>query len=234
MSLGICAIANHLPTSKAEYLVHSECSAVVDQEKLIDEMMARNSSLTRSDIMSCCNLLAETIFDLVRDGNYVNGFTGSYYMSASGTMASENEPFRPGADGNDHDMSLHHRTYRKAAAMLRLGTRTTRVEYFSKLAPALWSACTTLDGTPNRGEPGEVVKIEGVRMSFDKADPLQGVFFVRDAATRAADYHVVSSKLVVFVIPPSLEKGAYALVVRTRPQSKGLTEGRLKNEFVVE
>lgn len=233
MSLGISAIANHLQTSEAEYLVHSECSDVVDQDELIDAMVAKGSSLTRSDIMSCCNLLTETIYDLVRDGKYVNGFTGSYYMSASGTMASEHEPFLPGGDGNDHDMSLHHRTYRKAALMLRMNTKTTRVEYSDKRTPRLWSACSTNDDAPNRGKAEDVVRIEGVRLSFDKADPRQGVFFVRDVATRAVSYHVTSSQLVAAVIPPTLEKGAYALVVRTMPNGKDLTEGRLKKDFII-
>lgn len=233
MSLGISAIANHLPTSEAEYLVHSECSDTVDVEGLVDAMMIRNSSLTRSDILSCCTLLASTIYDLVQDGKYVNTFMGSFYMSASGTLDSVTEAFQPGSESNDHDVRLHHRPPRKVQTMLRMNTKIERLEHFDKRMAAIWSACSTTDDAPDQAKPGESVQIVGERMSFDKKDPRQGVFFINGEAMRSAIYHVTKNQLIAAAIPPELEKGAYMLVVRTMPNGKDIVEGRYKKEFMI-
>ena len=233
MSLGISAIANHLQTSDAEYLVHSECSDTVSADGLIDAMLDKNSSLTRSDILACCDLFAETVFDLVQDGKYVNTSIGSFYMSASGTLESVTEAFLPGSEGNDHDVRLHHRTPRKVQAMLRMNTKTTRLEHFDKRMAAIWSACSTTDDAPDQAKPGESVQIVGERMSFDKKDPRQGVFFINGEATRSAIYHVTKNQLIAAAIPPELEKGAYMLVVRTMPNGKDIVEGRYKKEFLI-
>lgn len=233
MSLLITAIVNHLPTCEAEFLVHSECSDVIELDGLIDAMLMRNSSLTRSDIMSCGNLIAETVYELVRDGKYVNAFMGSYYLSASGTLATQTEAFLPEGEGNDHDLRLHHRPYRRIAAMLRLNTKIVRVEHFEKRMAAVWSACSTKDETQGRAFPGEIIRVEGTRLEFDRNDERQGVFFVNGAATRVAEYHVIKNRFIVATVPASLEPGPYTLAVRTMPNGKEISEGRLKDEFTI-
>ncbi|PKL25721.1 MAG: hypothetical protein CVV47_03500 [Spirochaetae bacterium HGW-Spirochaetae-3] len=117
--------------------------------------------------------------------------------------------------------------------MLKLNTKMTRLEYFDKRMAAIRSAYSTSDDVTNRGRPGEIVRLDGVRMGFDKKDERVGVFFVNGVAVRSMAYHVNNSRIVAATIPADLEKGAYTLVVRTMPNGKDIAEGRYNKEFII-
>ena len=67
--------------------------------------------------------------------------------------------------------------------------------------------------------PGTLCKMGGSRVTFDKADPAQGLFFVNTDATknpvRIATYSRTGSRYIDFLIPTDIPHGTYQLELRT-------------------
>ena len=233
MSLSIRPLKNHLPTSDAAYLVHSECSDTVEYGDLVDIMARGRTTLTKPDISGCLELFFEEIEKLVEDGKYVKTPLGAFYLCASGKLESPDQPFTPRTEGSDHDLRLHFRQARGLGQELVAKARTERAERYDRSSPSLMRAFAVREETELSGKPGGLVQVEGQRLDFDKKNPAAGLFVLNGKETRAAFYVTVKPGVVIAEVPPGLEPGPYTLALRASPNGRDLKEGRLERPFVL-
>ena len=97
---------------------------------------------------------------------------------ASGTFSAIEQPITPGAAWPDHDLKLRFRVDRAFGANLMLSSKTERLERFDKRLAAIMTVCSAKTDTANQASVGDLVRIEGARLLFDKSVESTGVNFV--------------------------------------------------------
>jgi hypothetical protein len=149
------------------------------------------------------------------------------------------------ANGNAHgldrriDASGIHVSYRVEPAMLDKLRATTRLDVVPKPAvnvPQINSVeNVNQPGTSYGGTAGDIIKLEGSRLSFDRSDKETGVFLVSANGKnvhRSTVYSRSGSAFVDFELP-ALPAGTYTLEVRTRPSQKDVRVGAAEQPFTV-
>lgn len=233
MSLSIVYRRNTLATCKAPFVIHSACADTVTMDELVDEMASAKSTMSRADFACAMEVLAATIAKLVADGKFVQMLLGSFYLSASGTLDTADQPFTPRAENSNHDLQLHFRPNRALGARLIAMAKLERSVHTDKCSPYLVTARTVRTKTQNVGNAGELLRIEGERLAFDDGNEATGLFFVNGKETRADYYVVVKPGLVIAEIPATLPSGQYTLVIRSMADSARIREGRHETIFTV-
>jgi len=233
MSLIIAPRKNHLPTSDAAYLVHSQCSDTVTYDELLDILAEGNTTLTRPDAACNMELLVEKIAKLVADGKFVQTPLGSFYLCASGTLSSADQAFTPRTEGSNHDLQMHFRPNRALGVKLVAMAKLERGVHIDRNSPFIVTAKTIRTKTENTGTPGELVRLEGERLSFDDQNEATGLFFVNGKETRSEYYVDIKPGHVIAEIPPTLTPGSYSLVIRSVADGTKIREGRHEPIFTV-
>jgi len=170
---------------------------------------------------------------LVADGKFVQTPLGSFFLSASGTLENADQTFTPRAENSNHDLQLHFRPNRALGARLIAMAKLERAVHMDKSSPYLDTVKTVRTKSVNTGNPGELLRIEGERLSFIDTDEATGLFFVNGKETRAEYYVVVKPGLVIAEIPASLPPGPYNIVIRSTADGTRIREGRYEPIFTI-
>lgn len=156
MSLSVAFRRTTLPACKAPFVIHSACADTVSMDELLDFMAAAKSTMSRADFACAMEVMADTILKLVADGKFVQALLVSFYLSASGTLDTADQPFTPRAENCNHDLQLHFRPNRTLAARLITMAKLERVVHSDKTSPYLVTARTVR--TKTRADYYVVVK----------------------------------------------------------------------------
>jgi hypothetical protein len=234
MSLSVVALKNHLATCENPYYAHTEWSATVEYEKLVDIMATGRTTLTKPDIRGCIELLVEEIVKLVADGKYVKTPLGSFYLCASGKFDSPDEAFTPGEGENAHELRLHFRPDKPLESQILLGADVERGSRFDRNAPLVFGSQSVKTDEDMKASVGDFIRVVGQRLKFDKANETEGLFFVNGSEHRSTQYAEVLPGLLIAQVPPGIAAGTYNLVVRSRQGGKDLHEGRHAQLFTIE
>jgi hypothetical protein len=234
MALKIAVVKNHLPTCPSPYIVRSESLDVVELEKLIELMASGRTTLTKTDILAAMQLYKEELQRQLAEGKTVKTPTGSFFLSASGSMETLDDSFLPGVKENNHDVRLHHRPDKSLEDAIVAQLRIVREERVDLGVPCLREVKAAGESGTDAIRAGELVTVKGLRLRFEAADQKQGLFFV-DAAgaeTRSPYYPMILPSTLMAGVPQGLAAGSYALILRAAVNGKDVREARLEGVTV--
>jgi hypothetical protein len=234
MALKIAVVKNYLPSNPRPFVVRSDCSDVIEYDRLIEIMAKGRTTLSKTDILAAMQLYKEELQRQLAEGTTVKTPTGSFYLSASGSMDSLDESFLPRDQGNNHEVRLHHRPDRALEEEIIAELRIVREERVDLGAPCLRTVQAAGDAAAEGIRAGSIVLLKGMRLRFDIKDPKQGLFFV-DAAlaeSRSPYYPMILPATLMAAVPGSLAAGPYSIVLRAAVNGKDVREARLEDVTV--
>ena len=229
MSLKVCLRKNNLPACIQPFVVRSTLGDSLDFDRFVDGMVGR-TTLTRTDIIAAMQLFSEELGRQLAEGKSVKTPVGSFYLCASGSMATPDEAFTPSDKSTNHELRIHFRPESGFEADVRDAVRVVRVDVPDQGAPRVRSAFSSDSSGPNVTRAGDIINVHGFSLKFDPANPQEGLFFIDSsgAETRSSLYGLVLPKSIVAGVPAGLVGGGYAIAVRSLSPGKLLREGRLE------
>lgn len=202
--------------------------------RLLD-YMSKDTALEQEDLRSMFALLANALIFFLPEGGTVTTPIGSFALGVRSRVNDANTNGHPRIVDQD---SLHIRFRADAAWLdrLRIAAAVETIAAPTPLAPTV-TYIEDVEQAPDAGQfaAGDIIHIEGGRLSFDKTDTELGVFLVPTsgkAATRATVYSRIGSANVDCKIP-LVTAGEYFLEVRTRPTRTDVRAGRLKETVTI-
>lgn len=237
MPLTISVRKNTLVGRNSNFRFHTSHDGSVDYDKLMDIMSGARTTLSKPDIVACMTLLAETVSDLVADGKFVKTPLGAFYLCAIGTIDDPEDSFTPGIKRSGHGVRLRFRPDRSVEARIASALRVQRDDAHSKRLPNIVGLEPVEARPDGRFVPGDLVRLRGHRLGFDKANEALGVFLAIGATgpiARCSVYVSVEPSLVILQLPPELEPGDYRLTIRTATAKGSMREGQLEGLVKVE
>lgn len=201
-------------------------------DDIINLMIDEGTGLTRPQALAYFERLMQAIGFWLQNGYCVNTPLVKFRTSISGSFRDELDSF----DTNRHQLNIR----------ATPGIRIKSIESSAKLertrvASQVPNLLTFIDNHTEEensvASPGEIGIVRGNFLSFDKTDPLQGVFLVPaadpTAAVRVLKYSRIKPQEVHFLCP-TLAAGDYSLEVRALSKNgKELLSGVLKSTLTV-
>lgn len=233
MALKIAVLKNFLKTCPSPFVVRSDSSDVVEYERFVEIMAAGRTALSQIEILGAMQLYKEELQKQLAEGKTVKTPTGSFYMSAAGSMESIDESYLPNDQTNNHAVRLHHKRDSAFENSILLGLKIVREERPNLAIPSL-RAVLAAGEVAGLIRSGGMVQIKGLRLRFDPKAADQGVFF-EDAAgveVRSPFYPMILPGTVLAGVPDTLAPGSYAVVFRAAVNGKDVTVGRFEGVTV--
>jgi len=234
MALKIAVMKNYLPANPRPFVVRSDCSDVIEYDRLIEIMSKGRTTLSKTDIVAAMQLYKEELQRQLAEGKAVKTPTGSFFLCASGSMDSLDEAFLPRDQGNNHEVRLHHRPDRTLEESIVADLRIVREERVDLGVPSLRTIQAAGDAAADGIRAGSIVLLKGLRLRFDVKDPKQGLFFVdaSGAESRSPYYPMILPGTVMAGVPDSLAAGPYAVALRAAVNGKDVREAKLEGVAV--
>jgi hypothetical protein len=230
MALKIAVLKNYLPSCPSPFVVRSDSSDVVEFERLIEIMAKGRTTLTMTDIMAAMQLYKEEMQKQLAEGKTVKTPTGSFFLSAAGSMESLDESYLPNDQTNNHEVRLHHKPDKAFEDSILGELKIVREERPDFSIPSLRAVLAAGEDDAGSIHAGGMVQIKGLRLRFDPKAPGQGVFFI-DASgveSRSQFYPLVLPGTVLAGVPDPLAAGTYAIVLRAAVNGKDVREARFE------
>ncbi len=212
---------NPLTPDPTDYCAVVQHDKPVDDEELQAIVLHRSTGVAKSDMLRIMEELKIAIRYFLSQGRSLNTSLINAMYSIQGVFTDEEDRF----DEARHTLILN---IKPGLGLQDITKELTPV----KIAPpagslVLTSFTDTETGTKNdKLTPGAPGKLNGQKLKFDAADPLQGVFFVNETTNKAfkVDKYVecLPSKLI-FKVPTGMAKGSYKAEVRKAGKTARLT-----------
>ena len=211
MSIRYSLTQNYLLTRKKLFRATVHPREVVQERDIYERMSKSGSTLTQTDIIACMHLYNDTLQQYLTEGCYVNTRHGNYRPGIKGVFDSPNENFSETkhqkhvsiSPSTDIETAIKEAPVEKVAADL--------------VAPQPAELLDSKSGLINSTvTPGNIARLTGARLGFNKSNNLAGLFFVASdgSETKVSDILDNTNGKVNFLIPNTLSSGDYHLEVR--------------------
>ena len=219
---------NHLTVDPNDYRAVIQNQKSKGQDDIIELMISRGSTLTKAEVLSTLEELAQTIEQLVKEGYPIHMPLFRISFSIKGVFTSEEENFNPSRHSVKINVSPGPRLKQMAG-----GSTVSRVQASRPRPDPVY-----LDdlGSKTRNKKltaGNIAQLKGSRLKFDPADPAQGIFLIAadSSETRVATVSRNKPSQLDFLVPP-LATGTYQVEVRAiLHNTKNLRKGKLASEL---
>ena len=214
---------NPLTSNPNDRMAQETDARTYTREDIIEAMLKRGTSLTRSDILAYQNLEIEVLSDIIAEGGHIHTPILTTSFSISGVFEDQNDTF----DKARHTVRLNV----NAGSALREAATKVKVQKVegNSTDPNISSVIDKVSGDNTNVKLGSVVEIKGVRLKFDPADSDQGVFAMAGGAEYRCDAIIENMPARVLVmLPSSLPEGEFILEVRTKLTSNNSSGKLLK------
>jgi hypothetical protein len=224
MAIAYALYENYLTDEPDDYTARAVADSTVDKDEMIDEIIRRDSTVGKVDLMSVLELYEEVIILNLLRGRNVSTPLCNFRSSVKGVFVGDQDVF----DKDRHDVSAtaypgtRVRIAYKNASVVKVDPRITQ--------PVVKSFIDTT--TKQRNESVTVLglgQLTGSRLKFNQEDAAQGVYFVASDGTETRVQNVAYNKPgeVIFHIP-ELTAGDYTIKLRTKFTTEEIREGVLK------
>jgi hypothetical protein len=197
---------------------------------LLLSYMADGSALETVRMRSAVSRLEDALVFYLAQGGKVTTPFGTFYLSARGTYADGETP-----RVEKRNLGINFRPAPELLETLRRSTKIVMEDSRGRRVPSIMTVVNVETAeTTDGGKAGQIIKIQGGRLSFDPADVELGVFLMAEDGTehRMEVYSRTGSSQVDFKIA-KVPVGAYTLEVRTRPTDKDVWVGLSPRPFTV-
>ena len=214
--LKYCLRENLLTAKPDDYMAQVTDSQVFTLEDVIDRMVKRGTTVTRTDLAALMQLYTQECTYIVEEGGTLNTPLINTSYSISGVFDGADDNF----DGKRHSINLNI-TAGTALKEALSQTKAVKTETAST-SPYITSVTDKLNSGTDTVKIGSVMEILGSRLKFDPADAEQGVFVITSAKTvRCASVIENKPARLIVILDPSADAGEFTLEVRTKLDGKG-------------
>ena len=210
-------LRENLHTAKTDdYMAQVTDSQVFTLDDIIDRMVKRGTTVTRTDLAALMQLYTQECTYIVEEGGTLNPPLINTVFSISGVFDGADDSF----DAKRHSVNLN---INAGTALKEALTKVkaSKVESVST-DPYITSVTDKLNGSTNTIKIGSVMEILGSRLKFDPKDEEQGVFAVSGTtAVRCASVIENKPARLIVILDASVPAGDFTLEVRTKLTSDG-------------
>ena len=214
--LKYCLRENLLTAKTDDYMAQVTDSQVFTLDDIIDRMVKRGTTVTRTDLAALMQLYTQECTYIVEEGGTLNTPLINTAFSISGVFEGADDSF----DGKRHSLNLN---INAGTALKEALTKVkaSKVETAST-DPYITAVTDKLNGSTDTIKIGSVMEILGSRLKFDPADEEQGVFAVSGTtAVRCASVIENKPARLIVILDASVPAGDFTLEVRTKLTSDG-------------
>ena len=184
------------------------------KEEIIERILKRGNTMTRTDLLAAINAYAEEIAFITEEGNTVNTPLLNTSLSISGVFVNGEDSFDP----RRHALKINAQAgtaLKEAASKIKLAKvqGSAAVPWITDVRDTL----SATDDTTNALKAGSVIELTGARLKFDAADSEQGVFFISDGGEiRLSQIIEAKPARILAMLPADTAAGTYTVEVRTK------------------
>ncbi len=192
--------------------------------------MATDTALEATDMRAAVSRLNEAVLFYLNTGKKVATPLGTFQISARGTYL-DGEPPRV----ETRNLGINFRPSPDLLHDLRRSTKIVIEDTADRKLPSIKGVINVeAPDPPDEGRAGQMLKMQGSRLSFDPADEELGVFLVATDGTdhRMTVYTRTGTTRVVFKLA-KVSVGTYTLEIRTRPTERDVWVGINRDPFTV-
>ena len=228
---------NALKNGANQYRAVMVPDETVGLKGLIETMSYHHSTLTTADMYAFFEDFKQAIMRMLLDGKRVNTDLVNFSLSIKGNFDGADDYFDP----NRHEVVILVRPNSDFQKLLQIQT-TLEKQRATPPKPEVNSYTNMYNGAANNMlSPTHTARLEGYNLTFDLADPQQGVFFLAangnvNAAgieRRADEISLVTTSQIIFRTPDDLPAGPYRVEVRAIFGNDDLRSGSLKQTLSV-
>ena len=196
-------------------------SHVFTLDDIIDRMVKRGTTVTRTDLVAIMQLYTEECSFIVEEGGALNTPIINTSMSITGVFDGADDTF----DKKRHALNLNigAGTALKAALSKAKAVKTET----ASTDPYITGVSDKLNGSSDEVKIGSVMEILGSRLKFDAKDAEQGVFAIAGTKTVRCE-SVIENKpaRVIVILDAAVPAGDFTLEVRTKLNSNGAKKSK--------
>ena len=215
--LKYCLRENLLTAKPDDYMAQVTDSQVFTLDDIVDRMVKRGTTVTRTDLAALMQLYTQECTYIVEEGGTLNTPLINTSFSISGVFDGADDSF----DGKRHSVNLNI----NAGTALKEALTKTRAEKVETVStdPYITAVTDKLNGTTDTIKIGSVMEILGSRLKFDAKDEEQGVFAVSGTKTvRCASVVENKPARLIVILDPTVKAGDFTLEVRTKMDGNGV------------
>ena len=214
--LKYCLRENLLTAKPDDYMAQVTDSQVFTLDDIIDRMVKRGTTVTRTDLVAIMQLYTEECSFIVEEGGTLNTPLINTSMSITGVFDGADDSF----DKKRHALNLN------ITAGTALKTALTKVKASktetASTDPYITGVSDKLNNTADTVKIGSVMEIIGSRLKFDPKDAEQGVFAIAGTKTvRCASVVENKPARVIVILDATVPAGDFTLEVRTKIVGNG-------------
>lgn len=214
--LKYCLRENLLTAKPDDYMAQVTDSQVFTLDDIVDRMVKRGTTVTRTDLAALMQLYTQECTYIVEEGGTLNTPLINTSFSISGVFDGADDSF----DGKRHSVNLNINAGTALKEVLAK-VKASKVETAST-DPYITAVTDKLNGTTNTIKIGSVMEIIGSRLKFDAKDAEQGVFAVAGTKTvRCASVVENKPARIIVILDPAVKAGDFTLEVRTKLTGNG-------------
>ena len=214
--LKYCLRENLLTAKPDDYMAQVTDSQVFTLEDIIDRMVKRGTTVTRTDLAALMQLYTQDCTYIVEEGGTLNTPLINTSFSISGVFDGADDSF----DGKRHGINLNisaGTALKEACTKVKAGKVET-----ASTDPYITAVTDKLTGDSDTITIGSVMEILGSRLKFDPKDEEQGVFAIAGTKTVRCT-SVVENKpaRLIVILDAAVPAGDFTLEVRTKLTGNG-------------
>ena len=220
--LKYCLRENLLTAKPDDYMAQVTDSQVFTLEDVIDRMVKRGTTVTRTDLAALMQLYTQECTYIVEEGGTLNTSLINTSFSISGVFDGADDSF----DGKRHSVNLNI----NAGTALKDALTKVKASKAETVStdPFITAVTDKLNGTTDTVKIGSVMEIIGSRLKFDPTDEEQGVFAVSGTtAVRCASVIENKPARLIVILDATVPAGDFTLEVRTKLTSDGSKKSKI-------
>lgn len=207
------SLTENLLTERADdYTAQVQPLRSNDKEDIIERMLQRGTSLTRTDLLAVLNLFDEVIAETIESGEVVNLPLFNTSFSISGVFEGATDSF----DANRHKLNVN----LSKGTLLRQAEGKISLQKTTAVAPqpVILEVKDSVSGKTNEVlTPGGVAEIHGNNIKIAGDDASCGLWFVPSTGEALKAGVLVQNKpSAIIAMIPSLPAGTYTVKVITQ------------------
>jgi hypothetical protein len=229
-------VDNLMTPAPNDYMAQTVNVRSYNEPQIVEQMLRRGTSLTKTDLLAVNQLRTEVILDLLADGAAVNTSLCNISPSISGVFEGATDSF----DASRHKVNIN--IYANTAT--RDAAKRIKVEkvQVADPSPYIVEAKDVVSGTVNETlTPGGILELRGSRLKFAAANPANGLFLIPETGGEIRMEVIAENKpaRLMALLPAQLAAGTYYAEVRTTvsqgnaKESKQLKTGRFARPLTV-
>jgi len=202
--------------SAERFVAKVKKQGIIYQDDLVQEMLKKNTSLSRHDINAVLSLLKESVQDQIQKGYFVHTDLFRAGFSIKGDFQSGWEKFDP----QKHRVCVTMKAALDFQKELERNAEVKLVEYSGKKPFINRLYRFEDDALSDRFSPGDLIEVRGRFFKADKMDT--EVLLCSDDVSVSLRIHRLFDRAVLCSIPDNIAAGDYQLYVVVSNQSDRL------------